>query len=356
MVKIAHISDSHLGAAAFQLTERKEDMRACFQQAIEKALEHKPDILVHTGDLFDSPEPAPEDMQIAIEMFKKVRDARVHAFIVQGNHDLPGKRWDVSPVVALERAGLAITTIEDQHREFRLQINGEQIEVHLVSWGYERTTRGIIDRIRPKGDINLLFTHTLPIKWDEAPIDFDYIGEGHKHDFRLDEDAGIGRPGSTAIVEWRRELGYGRTRGVIVVDVTTNGNKYVTEPLEDVREFNLISGVDITGRSGEDANQYLRDVIKRIRFTSNGGIAVVQVNGIIDSETSAAIKPEELVEYGEQEHNSLLIVIDAKWQVLGTRPIKITRPLDVKRAVREYVEQSQLGSPDEFLEILEEIM
>ncbi len=356
MVRIAHISDSHLGAAMFQLVERKEDMRKCFRQAVEKAISYEPDILVHTGDLFDSHEPSPEDLQTAIALFKKVKDAGIRAFVVQGNHDLVGRRWAVSPVVSLERAGLAYTTIDSQYRALRVNVDGSKVVLHLVSWGPEKTTRRLISEARPNGDINLLFAHTLPIRWEESPLGFNYIGEGHGHNFRLDKELGIGRPGSTAIVEWRREVGYGRTRKLIVIDVSKDGeNVYTTEKLEDVREFN-ISKIDITGHSGEEAHQYLRDKIAKISFKSNGGIAIVQVVGTIDSETDEAIKREELIALGEKDQNTLISFLEPNWDVLGARPFKLTKPLDVETSVKEYVEQSNQGNPEEFLEILKPLI
>ena len=61
LVRIAHISDSHLGSSLFQLTERKEDARKCLKKAIDMAMQHSPDILVHTGDLFHTPLPQNDD-------------------------------------------------------------------------------------------------------------------------------------------------------------------------------------------------------------------------------------------------------------------------------------------------------
>ncbi|MHA1770713.1 MAG: metallophosphoesterase family protein [Candidatus Thorarchaeota archaeon] len=352
MVRIAHISDSHLGAAMFQLTERKEDMRACFQRAIERVIKYHPDILVHTGDLFDSPEPAPEDLHLTLRMFKQVKDAGIRAFVVQGNHDLAGRHWEVSPIVSLERAGLAKTTIKKQDRGFKIKVDGEQVYIHLVSWGYEIPTKKILGRLEPRGDVKLLFGHSFDLPWSKLPSGFDYIGEGHAHNYRLDKKNGIGRPGSTAIVNWDKELGEGRKRKIIIVDVTPTGNKYITEPLNDVREFKLDSKADITGKTKQEVNQYLKKVVENIQLQSSGGIVIIKVKGSIDPETNAAIKREDILKYGEQKHNSLLVYLDAEWEVKGARPIRLSKPLDVELTVKEYIEQSNIGDLKVLLDTL----
>ena len=68
MVRIAHISDSHLGSSLFQLIERREDARKCLRKAVDMAMRHSPDILVHTGDLFHTPFPMYDDPYMVEEI------------------------------------------------------------------------------------------------------------------------------------------------------------------------------------------------------------------------------------------------------------------------------------------------
>ncbi len=355
MVRIAHISDSHLGAAMFQLVERKQDMRDCFKKAVKMALRHEPDILVHTGDLFDSPEPAHEDMQVAIEMFRLAKEQGVRSFVVQGNHDIVGQHRANSPIALLEQAGLITTTGKEQHRRLRLEFDGEEVEIHLVSWGYKQRTTSLINGLEPEGDISLLFAHTTNMSWDELP-NFDYIGVGHYHTFKLDEDAGVGCPGSTAVVKWENEVGRGRTRKLIVVDITEEGIRYQTETLNDVREFKVLQNVDITGMSPKSANDEIMNRLSKLSIKKPGAVVIVQVCGDIDTETCEAIKRTELSDYGMDKHNALVTIIDPKWRVTGARPIPISKPLDVKNSVREYIEKTGEGDPEELLGLLEDIM
>ncbi|MGY5859225.1 MAG: metallophosphoesterase, partial [Candidatus Thorarchaeota archaeon] len=83
MVRIAHISDSHLGCSLFQLTERKEDARKCLKKAVDMAMRHSPDILVHTGDLYHTPLPQNDDRVFVIELLKELKD-KVRVIILDG--------------------------------------------------------------------------------------------------------------------------------------------------------------------------------------------------------------------------------------------------------------------------------
>lgn len=74
MVRIAHISDSHLGSSMFQLVERREDARKCLEKTIELAMQKSPDIIVHTGDLFHESLPQNDDRNFVIKQFKKLKD------------------------------------------------------------------------------------------------------------------------------------------------------------------------------------------------------------------------------------------------------------------------------------------
>jgi DNA repair exonuclease len=56
-MRIAHISDTHLGHRQYNLDERESDIYEAFEQAVNKAIEERVDVLIHAGDLFDSPNP-----------------------------------------------------------------------------------------------------------------------------------------------------------------------------------------------------------------------------------------------------------------------------------------------------------
>ena len=78
-MRIAHISDTHLGFRQYELQEREEDFKRAFVDAFEKIAELRPDVVVHTGDLFDYSHPPTRTLKTAMEvlsMFSRKGTAR----------------------------------------------------------------------------------------------------------------------------------------------------------------------------------------------------------------------------------------------------------------------------------------
>lgn len=89
MSRIAHISDTHLGIKQYDSDGvRKEDFGRAFRGAIEVAIESDVDAILHTGDLFDSPNPpldsVERDCAAGIEM---AAEEGVPFYAIVGNHE-----------------------------------------------------------------------------------------------------------------------------------------------------------------------------------------------------------------------------------------------------------------------------
>jgi DNA repair exonuclease SbcCD nuclease subunit len=341
MVRVAHISDSHLGCSQFQLVERREDARKCLKKAVDMAMRHSPDILVHTGDLFDSPYPSWDDANFALDLFKKLNE-KVYTIILQGNHDLPyGYRRTQSPVLALQNAGFIASTGAETHFSTKEKFDGESVDIHMISWTRPRELQGIIEYIPATDNTSLLFAHDIPSPRELVPPHFDYVGIGHKHNFWLDEDLNIGRPGSTCVVDWRREQG-GKKK-LIVVDVAVTGNEYTTESLNDVREFKYLTRINITGMGPAEAEEVMRNRLESLSPKKSKPIIIMEVIGTIDSETENELNRADLLKYGEDLLKPLFFHIEPKWNSLGARAIKLSEPLNVEKSIEDYVEQTGEG-------------
>ena len=88
MVRIAHFSDTHLGYRQYNLDEREQDIYRALDEIGDKILEEHVDIVVHCGDLFDSPRPTPQAYR-AFKRFLTKLDGKVKFFAVLGDHDRP---------------------------------------------------------------------------------------------------------------------------------------------------------------------------------------------------------------------------------------------------------------------------
>ncbi|MDH4222548.1 MAG: metallophosphoesterase, partial [candidate division Zixibacteria bacterium] len=98
-MRIAHLSDTHLGAAGFSrrvsssgVNQREEDICNSFVYSLDKIMELKPDLVIHSGDLFNSVRPNNRIINLAIRQLLRLTSAGIPAVIISGNHDTPKQR------------------------------------------------------------------------------------------------------------------------------------------------------------------------------------------------------------------------------------------------------------------------
>jgi DNA repair exonuclease SbcCD nuclease subunit len=337
----------------FQLTERREDARRCFEKALDMVMKKSPEIIVHTGDLFHEPLPQNDDLNFVIKLFKKLR-GKVDLFVLQGNHDHPfGWRYNHSPLIGLETMGLILSTGEKAHRGFKKTYDGKSVEIHLLSWSTERKLDNILNTVQPKEDIALFFAHHIPYRGDELPISFDYYGRGHKHTFKLDKENNVGRPGSTCYVRWETERK--GTKKLIVVDVDSSGCEYDLQALNDVRGFKFVPPVNISRMDSKQANQAIKDGLDNIS-PKEQAIIILEVNGTIDPETERKMERTKMLQYGEEKHNPLFLHMAANWQCGVPEEIKFSQPLDVEVSVQEYMVSTNDKMKDRVTEMMKKLL
>ena len=86
-MKLLHTSDWHLGAKLGR-QDRLPDQITALRALIDAAEHHSPDLILHTGDLFDASRPPYEALEVGVRVL--VRLARIAPTVVlSGNHDSP---------------------------------------------------------------------------------------------------------------------------------------------------------------------------------------------------------------------------------------------------------------------------
>ncbi|TXT62444.1 MAG: DNA double-strand break repair protein Mre11 [Promethearchaeota archaeon] len=90
-MRIAHISDTHLGYRQYNLNVREQDIYDAFNQAIDIALEERADVLIHSGDLFDTPQPPIKALYTLKDALGRIGD-KMKVLCVLGEHDTPKRR------------------------------------------------------------------------------------------------------------------------------------------------------------------------------------------------------------------------------------------------------------------------
>ncbi|AXV04989.1 Exonuclease SbcD [Euzebya pacifica] len=84
-MKLLHTSDWHLGLRLGR-NDRTPDQSLAMKALIDIAQEEKPDLIVHSGDLFDSSRPPYEPMRLGVRALARL-SAVAPTVVIAGNHD-----------------------------------------------------------------------------------------------------------------------------------------------------------------------------------------------------------------------------------------------------------------------------
>ena len=87
MTRVLHVSDTHLGNRQYGDDTRREDFADAFDAAIDLAIDEQVDAVIHTGDLFDDPQPGVPDVNRCLDTLAKLNDAGIPFYGIVGNHE-----------------------------------------------------------------------------------------------------------------------------------------------------------------------------------------------------------------------------------------------------------------------------
>lgn len=86
-MRLMHTSDWHLGRAVFRHS-RDDDFDAVLAEIIGIARQERPDLIIHSGDLFDSVRPATAELRRAVQALQELA-VIAPTVVLAGNHDSP---------------------------------------------------------------------------------------------------------------------------------------------------------------------------------------------------------------------------------------------------------------------------
>ena len=102
-MRFVHIADTHLGKVNFKLDERLEDFKKSFKNFIDLIINKNIDFVVHSGDLFDKPNPTPDILSFTVEQLLRLKEKNIPIYIIPGSHDIG---VDGTYLSVLEKLGL----------------------------------------------------------------------------------------------------------------------------------------------------------------------------------------------------------------------------------------------------------
>lgn len=197
-MRIAHISDTHLGYRQYNLDERENDFYDAFNKAINKIIEERVDILIHSGDLFDSPTPPIKALYVFKKALNKI-NGKIKIYTILGDHDMP-KRRGMPPHKLFDIRVLGVGKLEWEEVDGVLVAGISNIKGRGV--GLLKNELKKFDVIADKYKKSILLSHQaidkyLPfegayeLKEDDLPRKATYYAFGHLHS-RVREKFGEG--------------------------------------------------------------------------------------------------------------------------------------------------------------------
>ncbi len=301
--KFLHTADLHLsrpfGFLPPQLAdERRGDQRRVLTRIADLALEREVEILLVAGDMFDSADPDPTDLEAVTREFTRLGDAGTHVFVIPGNHDyirpnsfwyrmsapnlhiFLGTEWDT---VVLDDLGIAVQGIafqrgKSERRAFEdLAIPKNMPSIVMAHASYE-SFEGQLEKYHPfaLNDINA--------------IDASYVALGHYHKFNTisaDKSRAIAcYPGTPEGISFDSpEIG---DRFVIVGAINDNGVAEI-EPVKMNRRSMMNAQIDCTSFESQAS---LFDAMRR--YCDMNTLMELRLTGMPTSEIAAVL--EELTD------------------------------------------------------------
>src|SRR6185295_5096371 len=89
-MKIAHTSDWHAGRA-FKRIDRLPELGAVLEHMGDRLEREQVDVLLVSGDVFDSGAPVAEAERMVFGFFKRLGRAGIQTVVIAGNHDSPAR-------------------------------------------------------------------------------------------------------------------------------------------------------------------------------------------------------------------------------------------------------------------------
>ncbi|MDH5815345.1 MAG: exonuclease SbcCD subunit D [Candidatus Nezhaarchaeota archaeon] len=244
---IAHLSDNHLGYRQYGLLEREKDLYTCFEEAITKAIEEHVDMVIHSGDLFHSPNPPPQAYKAVLNALKRLKQRGIPFLYIMGQHDRP-KVQALAPALIFEDMDLLIHVSEKPY------VSGDYSVVGL-DYARKQVLKDKLGSLKPPVKKNVLLTHVLlkeisplgDISIQELPKGFTYYALGDYHIFKTFSVHGsiAAYPGSSEVISLNDLTNMGK--GFCFVDLSGDEARVQFQKLESVRprivaevEFNSV--------------------------------------------------------------------------------------------------------------------
>lgn len=206
-LELLHVSDTHLGYQAYGrlspegLNQREVDFQEAFRRVVDAALEDPPDLVVHSGDLFDVVRPSNRAIAFALDQARRLSAARIPLVLVSGNHEAPRLRETGSIFRIFDGLPFVHAVYRGEYEPLRIETRGGPVVVHGVPQTLAQSEFSAqLMRAAPEGNgrqvlvahgtvagVDGLFMrelNELTIPHNALRPEYDYVALGHFHNHR----------------------------------------------------------------------------------------------------------------------------------------------------------------------------
>ena len=268
-MRVAHLSDVHLGYRAYSRTnehginQREADVMRAFRAALRAVLQAAPDLVLLTGDLFHSVRPSNHSLITAYRHLLDLQTQRRGAplVIIAGNHETP-RTVESGCILALLTHLPGVQVVYDQITQIELPALDASL-LCIPARGVGELEQRIIEP-NPRFRWNLLLLHGLlegvtPFAL-ERPIDrqkivreeWDYIALGDWHLYTQVAPNAL-YPGATEFTSTNIWEEAGKPKGWILYETESRTHEFHQVPTRPVYDLMPIDAGELTAAELNDA-------------------------------------------------------------------------------------------------------
>ena len=289
-MRLLHVSDTHVGYAVYHrvtpegLNQREADFFEGLARAVDVAVERRVDLVLHSGDLFDTVRPTNRAISHVLAQCRRLHEARIPLVVISGNHEAPRLRETGSVLRVLDFMPGVHAAYKGQTETFR--VGG--LAVHATP--HAADNESLLEQLRairpdPAARWNVATLHAgvmgvadfrtgefheQVVPQNELPQGMDYVALGHYHRCTQVTDKAW-YAGSTERCTFRE---VGEEKSVNLVDLargTVTPVPLPTRPMVDLPPVHC-RGLDEAAIPGEVyarlARADLQGAIVRLRVTN----------------------------------------------------------------------------------------
>ena len=256
-MKVVHVADTHIGYSAYRrvceedgpykgLNQREVDAYLSFERFVDRVLDLRPELVLHSGDLFDTVRPSNRALSFALEQLVRLSEAGIPIIIIAGNHSTPRLRETGSAFRLFEH----LKGVRPVYKGNYERIEVGDLTVHAVPHSEGEGFKEQLPLIQrcPGTRYNIAMLHAGVVGFDEFRMnefneqlvdtcylkeDLDYIALGHYHQ-RYQVTKNCCYSGSTERFSFAEA---GQPKGFFLLDLDAGKREFIelpTRPMTDL--------------------------------------------------------------------------------------------------------------------------